>query len=122
LEEKEGILGMRFTELEYIQIFIECTSSLFVFYFLYKFLHVHSVPACMMMHVGVADSSAMNNPQFSATVLSLSLSLSLSVFFLWWVVHMDLHFGKFHFLLYMDHIGSPIFVFFFWYTNLKTGV
>jgi hypothetical protein len=65
---------MRFTELEYILIFIECASSLFVFYFLYKFLHVHSVPACMMMHVGVAEESAVNNPQFSATVLSLSLS------------------------------------------------
>jgi hypothetical protein len=100
LEEKKGILGMRFTELEYILIFIECASSLFVFYFLYKFLHVHSVPACMMMHVGVAEESAVNNPQFSATVLSLSLS----VFFLWWVVHTDLHFGKFHLLLYMDHI------------------
>jgi hypothetical protein len=77
---------MKFTELEYILIFIECASSLFVFYFLYKFLHVHSVPACMMMHVGIAEESAMNNPQFSATVFFLSLSLS--VFFLWWVVHM----------------------------------
>ncbi len=71
---------MRFTELEYILIFTECASSLFVFYFLYKVLHVHSVPACMMMHVGVAEESAMNNPQFSATVLSLSLSLSLYSF------------------------------------------
>ncbi len=110
---------MKFTELEYILIFIECASSLFVFYFLYKFLHVHSVPACMMMHVGIAEESAMNNPQFSATVFFLSLSLG--ILFVVGCAH-DLYFGKFHFVLYMDHIGSPIFVFFFWYTNLKTGV
>ncbi len=73
LEEKKGILGMRFTEPEYILIFIEYASSLFVFYFLYKLLHVQCA-ACMH-----DDACGCCRRILLWTILNFQLQFSLSV-------------------------------------------